>query len=286
MNHEILTLLAAIVAGGVASLSGFGIGSILTPLLATFMGTKLAVAVVSIPHFVGTALRFGLLRKHVDRRVLVTFGIASAISGLFGALFQIWLHSIILSYVLGILLVFAGMTGITGLAERMRFGRTTGWIAGILSGVFGGLVGNQGGIRSAALLGYAVSKESFVATATAIALLVDLFRMPVYDAIPGNHLCVVFPADCHSRSSGGYSRRQADTTKDTGENLPVHRILAHFRLGNMGVGASRRVDFLLCSQSDCVPLEIPRVPWLSDREYPKTRAAWPGPGDTHRRTPS
>ena len=100
----------------------------------------------------------------------MTFGIASAISGLVGALLQIWLHSIVLSYVLGILLVFAGVTGITELRERMRFGRTTGWIAGMLSGVFGGLVGNQGGIRSAALLGYDMSKESFVATATAIAL--------------------------------------------------------------------------------------------------------------------
>src|SRR5438105_3586825 len=52
----------------------------------------------------------------------------------------------------------------------------------LASGVFGGLVGNQGGIRSAALMGFDVSKESFVATATAIALLVDVFRMPVYAA--------------------------------------------------------------------------------------------------------
>jgi uncharacterized protein len=64
----------------------------------------------------------------------------------------------------------------------MRFGATTGWIAGALSGIFGGLVGNQGGIRSAALLGFEVRKEAFVATATAIALLVDVFRMPVYAA--------------------------------------------------------------------------------------------------------
>src|SRR5207244_2567334 len=102
VSQEILTFLAAIVAGGIALLSGFGFGSILTPVLRAFMYTKLAGAVVSVPHFVGTALRFGLLRKHVERSVLVTFGIASAISGLLGALLQIWLHSIVLSYVLGI----------------------------------------------------------------------------------------------------------------------------------------------------------------------------------------
>ena len=179
---DLILVLAAMVAGAIASVSGFGIGSILTPLLAGGMGTKLAVVIVSIPHFVGTALRFALIRRHVDKRVLLTFGVTSAVGGLAGALLHVWLRSAILSYLLGGLLIFAGLMGLTGGAERMRFGRTGGWIAGALSGVFGGLVGNQGGIRSAALLGFEVSKESFVATATAIGLIVDLFRLPVYVA--------------------------------------------------------------------------------------------------------
>jgi len=103
------TVLAAIAAGAVASISGFGIGSILTPLLATWLGTKLAVAVVAVPHFLGTALRFWLIREHVDRRVLLSFGVTSAIGGLTGALLHIWLRSAILGYVLAALLVFAGI---------------------------------------------------------------------------------------------------------------------------------------------------------------------------------
>ena len=194
MSHEILIVLAAIVAGAIASVSGFGIGSILTPLLAAFAGTKLAVAAVSVPHFIGTALRFALIRKHLDKKVLLTFGITSALGGLAGALLHVWLRSVILSYVLGALLVFAGVMGVTGFSQRMRFGRTAGWIAGAVSGIFGGLVGNQGGIRSAALLGFNVSKESLVATATAIALLVDIFRMPVYAATQYRSLVAVWPA--------------------------------------------------------------------------------------------
>ncbi len=180
MNHTLLLTLAGIVAGAIAAISGFGIGSILTPLLATWVGTKLAVALVSIPHFLGTALRFAVIRQHVNRRVLWSFGITSAAGGLIGAMLHIWLRSVVLGYILGVLLVFAGITGITGLAQRMRFGRTAAWIAGALSGMFGGLVGNQGGIRSAALLGFDLKRDEFVATATAIALLVDVFRMPVY----------------------------------------------------------------------------------------------------------
>ena len=182
MNHTLLLTLAGIAAGAIAAISGFGIGSILTPLLAAWVGTKLAVALVSIPHFLGTALRFAVIRQHVNRRVLWSFGITSAAGGLIGALLHLWLRSVVLGYVLGVLLVFAGITGVTGLASRMRFGRTTAWIAGALSGMFGGLVGNQGGIRSAALLGFNLKRDEFVATATAIALLVDVFRMPVYAA--------------------------------------------------------------------------------------------------------
>jgi uncharacterized membrane protein YfcA len=182
VNHTLLLTFAGIVAGAIAAISGFGIGSILTPLLAAWIGTKLAVAVVSIPHFIGTALRFVVIRKHVDRHVLLSFGATSAAGGLAGAILHIWLRSAILGYVLGALLVFAGITGLTGLASRMRFGKRSAWIAGALSGVFGGLIGNQGGIRSAALLGCNLRRDAFVATATAIALLVDVFRMPVYAA--------------------------------------------------------------------------------------------------------
>ena len=46
--------------------------------------------------------------------------------------------------------------------------------------MLGGLVGNQGGLRSAALLGFRLDRDTFVATATAIALFVDGARMPVY----------------------------------------------------------------------------------------------------------
>lgn len=193
MNHTFLLTFAGVLAGAIAAISGFGIGSILTPLLATWIGTKLAVAVVSIPHFIGTALRFVVIRKHVDRRVLWSFGATSAAGGLAGAILHIWLRSAILGYVLGALLVFAGITGVTGAASRMRFGKRSAWIAGALSGVFGGLVGNQGGIRSAALLGFNLQRDAFVATATAIALLVDLFRMPVYAAVQFHSILSQWP---------------------------------------------------------------------------------------------
>lgn len=174
---DVLVAVAAAIAGGIAAVAGFGIGSLLTPLLALRFGTKLAVAIISVPHFVGTAVRFATMWRRVDRRVLIHFGALSAAGGLIGALLNARANSPILTIVFGLLLIFAGTA-----AGRLRFGRKSSWLAGLLSGLFGGLVGNQGGIRSAALLGFELEKESFVATATAIGLIVDGARMPVYVA--------------------------------------------------------------------------------------------------------
>jgi uncharacterized membrane protein YfcA len=192
MMH-LAAFIVAVVAGAIAAMSGFGIGSLLTPLLAVHYGTKLAVAMVSVPHLVGTAARFAGLRKQVDRRVFVNFGILSAAGGLAGALLNARAGSPALAMAFGCLLVFAGLSGLTGFVDRMRFGRVTAWIAGGFSGFFGGLVGNQGGIRSAALLGFDIRKEALVATATAIGLMVDGARMPVYLAIEGNKILAAWP---------------------------------------------------------------------------------------------
>ena len=172
-------------------LSGFGIGSVITPLLATRYGMKVAVAAVAIPHVVGTALRFFFLRKNLDRRVLMSFGLPSAIGGLVGALLHTRLGGRALAWLMAALLIFAGVTGLLNIT--LRFSRRAAWIAGALSGMLGGLVGNQGGIRAGAMLGFDVPKESFIATATAVALIVDGMRVPVYLYTEGRELMSMWP---------------------------------------------------------------------------------------------
>lgn len=192
MLFEIVFTLAAVIAGGVAAVTGFGIGSLLTPLLALQTGTKVAVAAVAIPHAIGSAFRFWKLRRHVDRRILLGFGIASAIGGLVGAVLHSWITSRALSVVFGSLLILAAVAELTGWVQRVNWGRAAAWIAGALSGMLGGLVGNQGGIRSAAMLGFNVPKESFVATATAVALFVDGARLPVYLVSNGREIARIW----------------------------------------------------------------------------------------------
>jgi uncharacterized membrane protein YfcA len=192
MLFEAAVLTIAALAGALAAITGFGIGSLLTPLLALRMDTRLAVALVAVPHVIGTALRFWLLSGGVDRRVLMRFGVTSAAGGLAGALLQSVASNRWLTLLFGGLLLFAAVSEATGLAGRMHFRGHVAWIAGALSGLLGGLVGNQGGLRSAALLGFGLDKRTFVATATAIGLLVDGARMPVYVATQHRELAAVW----------------------------------------------------------------------------------------------
>jgi len=190
--QSILAIVAAI-AGGIASIAGFGIGSLLTPLLAFETGISIAVAGVSIAHFCGTALRFFFLRKFISKSVLISFGLTSAAGGLVGALLHNTFQNIILTIIFGCLLILAGTLGLKGLSDRLRFKGPTVWFAGALSGLFGGLVGNQGGIRSAALLGLQLDKNQFIATATGIALIVDAARMPVYLIVQWSEMVSIWP---------------------------------------------------------------------------------------------
>ncbi|OFW06214.1 MAG: hypothetical protein A3I61_18800 [Acidobacteria bacterium RIFCSPLOWO2_02_FULL_68_18] len=180
MWFEAILALSAVAGGAIAGVTGFGIGSLLTPAMAWQVDARVAVAAVSIPHLIGTAFRFWLLGGRVDRRVLGSFGVMSAAGGLAGALVQERAATPLLLVVFGLLLLFSAGAELTGLAQRMRFEGPVAYTAGALSGLLGGLVGNQGGIRSAALLGVELPKQAFVATATAVGLMVDGARVPIY----------------------------------------------------------------------------------------------------------
>jgi uncharacterized membrane protein YfcA len=179
-SFDIVTVIIAIAAGSLASVSGFGIGSLLTPYLMRSMSTADAVAVLAIPHAVATAIRLLRLRSDVDMATFKQFGVASAIGGLTGAALQSRLASPTLTIVLALLLVLAGSTELA--RHPVPVPQTPFWrlLGGALSGFFGGLVGNQGGIRAAALLGFRLQPRQIVATATATALFVDAARVPIY----------------------------------------------------------------------------------------------------------
>lgn len=176
----VAVFIVAILSGATATVVGFGIGSLMTPLLAIEFGTTAAVALVTVPHAAATAVRCWRLRAHVDRGVVARFGVLSAAGALAGALLYTRLGPGALTRVLGGLLLLTAIAQLTGWTSRWQPRGPVVAIFGLASGFFGGIAGNQGGLRSAALTAFGLPPVVFVATATAIGLLVDAARTPVY----------------------------------------------------------------------------------------------------------
>ena len=189
-----VVFLVAVLAGGTAAVAGFGIGSLLTPLLALRYGMPLAVAAVALPHAIATALRAWRLRAAIDWTVVRGFGIVSAAGGLAGALLYARLGGTTLTLILGLLLLATCLAGVTGGTSRWRPRGPAVQLLGLGSGFFGGVAGNQGGLRAAALLAFGLSPAAYVATATMTGVFVDAARMPVYLWLTGGALIGAAPA--------------------------------------------------------------------------------------------
>jgi uncharacterized membrane protein YfcA len=179
-------VVAGVVSGATAAVLGFGIGSLLTPLLITRLDPHLAVAVVALPHLIATAVRFFRHRNWIDRAVLRRFGVPSAIGGIAGALLQEVFRSPALIFTLAILLILTGIANLSHGFGGWRPGGAAATMLGLLSGIFGGLVGNQGGLRAAGLTAFDLQPRAYLATSTAVALMIDVARTPVYLARAGD----------------------------------------------------------------------------------------------------
>ena len=189
-----ILLAVGVLSGATAAVVGFGIGSLLTPFLLSRLEPHLAISVVALPHLVATGIRYVHHRQWVNRTVLLRFGVPSAAGGLLGAVLQGTLRSAALVSALAILLILTGIANLTQGFGGWRPGSIVATVLGLLSGAFGGLVGNQGGLRAAGLTAFTLEPRVYMATATAVALLIDAARTPIYLARGAGALVGLAPA--------------------------------------------------------------------------------------------
>lgn len=176
--------------------SGFGLGTILTPVFMLFFPTELAIALTGIVHFANNIFKLILVGKNANREVLLKFGIPAVLAALVGAWLLIHLpnSSPILSYyflgkqrdiyfmklVISILLFLFALMELIPWFNKLQFDKNNLVWGGLLSGFFGGLSGNQGALRSAFLIKAGLTKEAFIATAVVVSCFVDFTRLSMY----------------------------------------------------------------------------------------------------------
>jgi uncharacterized membrane protein YfcA len=192
----LLIPIVALLASALTFFSGFGLGTLLLPAFALFFPIDVAIALTAIVHFLNNAFKFVLVKKHIDWKIAIQFGIPALIFSLLGALLleKITYATIIAKYtinnsvfqitimksVVAILLIFFALFELLPKLKNLQFPKKYLPVGGILTGFFGGLSGHQGALRSAFLTKVGLSKEAFIATGVLIACMIDVSRMSVY----------------------------------------------------------------------------------------------------------
>lgn len=188
--------IAAFAAAGLTLFSGFGLGTILMPVVAIFFPVPVAVAITAVVHLLNNLFKLGLLWRNVSRRVLLAFGLPALIAAIPGALLLDYLsmlepltryqwagHEYVIMPVklaAGILLIVFATAELVPFLNKLTNHHLGLPVGGVLSGFFGGLSGHQGAFRSAFLIKAGLDKDAFVATNSAIAALVDTSRIIIY----------------------------------------------------------------------------------------------------------
>lgn len=187
---------AAFVVAILTFFSGFGLGTILTPVFMLFFPIDLAIGLTGIVHLFNNIFKLILVGKNADKAVLFRFGVPAVIAAIigswllltisdsaplfsyemFGKTFEVFPVKLIISV---LLIIFASIDLIPYF-KKLQFGRDKLPIGGALSGFFGGLSGNQGALRSAFLIKAGLSKEAFIGTAVVVSTFVDFTRLSVY----------------------------------------------------------------------------------------------------------
>jgi len=194
---EILILcLAALLTSLLTFFSGFGLGTILTPVFAIFFPLEVAIALTGVVHFLNNIFKLVLVGNHGSKKVVIHFGVPAFFASLLGAYLLLQISDLqpVFRYtidtreffvtpqklIIAVLLIFFALIEVIPILKNIQIGKGNLVVGGILSGFFGGLSGHQGALRSAFLIKSGMTKESFIATGIIIACIVDISRLGIY----------------------------------------------------------------------------------------------------------
>lgn len=189
---------AALLASGLTLFSGFGLGTLLMPVVALFFPLEISIAMTAMVHLTNNLFKIGLLGRKADRSVLLKFGLPAIVAAFAGAALLTYLgdlkplyeyHALgsarqvsALKFVIGGLIMSFVILELSPAFSKIALERRWLPVGGVISGFFGGLSGHQGAFRSMFLIKAGLEKEAFVATGVVLAVMVDLSRLAVYGA--------------------------------------------------------------------------------------------------------
>ena len=160
------------------------------PVFAIFFPVEIAIATTAVVHLANNLFKIGLIWRAINLHVVLLFAIPAAVAAILGAILLNHLsseaelatyylgnkvmHITFLKLIISLLLSAFAIMELVRRIEKFRISRKYLPFGGALSGFFGGLSGHQGALRSVFLLKSGLSKEGFIATGIAAAIIIDI----------------------------------------------------------------------------------------------------------------
>ena len=176
----IIAALGAFVAAALTVPAGFGLSTILTPFVLLLMDPHEAVAVVAVVHGAHNAAKCWSMWNYVDLNAFRHYGVWLVIGAVLGAILQNQVPQDPLLIIIGIFLIILPILSLSERWSGYTIPESNDRIGGFGSGFLGGLSGHQGALRAMFLTRRIPDKMAYAATASILALCVDLSRIPVY----------------------------------------------------------------------------------------------------------
>ena len=182
----VVSMIITILAAALTVPAGFGLATMLTPVVLLWLPPHEAVAAVAIIHGAHNAWKLKLLRSSIDFSAVKRYGWALVIGAIIGAVLHSHIPSNPLLLIVGVALIILPILSVTERWTNIRLPDTEDRIGGFGSGFFGGLTGHQGALRAMFLQKRLPDKVAYAATASILALAVDLTRIPIYIMFEGS----------------------------------------------------------------------------------------------------
>lgn len=177
-----LFLCIVIIASCIGTMTGFGTSTIMVPIVLLFYPVPQALLFVGIIHWFGNIWKLILFKKGFQWRLILSFGVPGIAAAFFGASLVFNIPGMILSRILGTFLICYVIYLFVKSSFRIKPSLLTGVCGGALSGFFAGVFGIGGAVRGLFLTAFDLPKEVYIATAGAIALIIDTTRLTTYFA--------------------------------------------------------------------------------------------------------
>jgi uncharacterized membrane protein YfcA len=173
-------LILVIAASAIGTVTGFGLSTVMIPVMVLVYPMPETLLFVGAVHWFNDLWKLLLFREGIRWKLILSFGLPGIVATVIGAHLLFTIPGTALQRILGVFLIGYVVFLFAKSAFKVRQSTVVAMTGGALSGFFAGVFGMGGAIRALFLSAFDLPKAVYLATAGAIAIVIDTPRLVTY----------------------------------------------------------------------------------------------------------